>query len=286
MERLKAYYILTKPGIIYGNVLTAMAGFFLAANGTIQWALLLALVVGLSLVIASACVLNNIIDRTIDKKMNRTKKRALVTGKIRVRSAYSYSIILGVSGFATLALYVNVMTVWLGAAAYVLYIAAYGVTKRKSVHGTLVGSIPGALPPVAGYVAVTGNVDEVALVLFLILVLWQMPHFYAIAMFRRKEYEAADIPVLPIVKGVLAAKQHIVAYILLFIIASQLLAIMGHTGIIYSIVLLLLGCVWLIKAIQGFKVVDDEIWARGVFHFSLFVLLGFSMLTIVDAWLV
>lgn len=286
MGRLKAYYTLTKPGIIYGNVLTAMAGFFLAANGTIQLALLLALVVGLSLVIASACVLNNIIDRTIDKKMNRTKKRALVTGEIRVRSAYIYSIILGVSGFATLALYVNLMTVWLGAAAYVLYIAAYGVTKRKSVHGTLVGSIPGALPPVAGYVAVTGVVDEVALVLLLILVLWQMPHFYAIAMFRRKEYEAASIPVLPIVKGASVAKKQIIAYIILFIIASQLLAIMGHTGIIYSIVLLLLGGIWLIKAVRGFRAVDDEIWARGVFHFSLFVLLGFSMLTIVDAWLV
>lgn len=286
MERIRTYYRLTKPGIIYGNILTAMAGFFLAANGNIQVGLLLALVVGLGLVIASACVLNNIIDRNIDKKMKRTKKRALVTGEISVKSAYIYSVLLGVFGFAALALYVNLMTVWLGAAAYVLYIAAYGVTKRKSVHGTLVGSIPGALPPVAGYVAVTGVVDEVALLLFLILVLWQMPHFYAIAMFRRKEYEAANIPVLPIVKGADVAKKQIVAYILLFIIASQLLTILGHTGIIYSITLLLLGCIWLIKAVRGFKTADNEKWARGVFGFSLFVLLGFSVFTIVDAWLV
>lgn len=286
MERIKTYYKLTKPGIIYGNVLTAVAGFFIAANGKINVGLLLALVVGLALVIASACVLNNIIDRGIDKKMKRTKARALVTGAVNVKSAYIYSAVLGIVGFGTLALGVNLLAVWLGAAAYVLYIAAYGVAKRKSVHGTLVGSIPGALPPVAGYVAVTNAIDGVAILLFLILVVWQMPHFYAIAMFRRKEYEAADIPVLPLVHGSKIAKNHIVAYIVLFIITSQLLAILGHTGLVYAVAMWVLGGIWLVKAVKGFKATDDEKWARSVFSFSLFVLLGFSIFAIVDAWLV
>lgn len=283
MERIKAYYILTKPGIIYGNILTGIAGFFIASQGKIDLGLLLAYMVGMALVIASACVLNNIIDRGIDKKMKRTKQRALATGEIDVRSAGIYSIVLGVLGFATLFFFVNVLVVGLGAAAYVLYIAAYGIAKRKTVHGTLIGSVPGAIPPVAGYVAVTNSIDFTALLLFLILVLWQMPHFYAIALFRKKEYEAANIPVLPLIKGHRATKNQILLYIILFIIAAQALP---NMGIVYSIAMLILGGLWLAKALHGFKTTNDERWARGLFGFSLYVLLGFSMFAIVDAWLV
>lgn len=283
METIKTYYKLTKPGIIYGNTLTAIAGFFVASEGKVNGPLLFAIIVGLAFVIASACVLNNIIDRGIDKKMKRTKTRALVTGEISLRGASIYAVALGMVGFGTLFLFVNLLAVWLGAAAYVLYIAAYGIAKRKTVHGTFVGSIPGALPPVAGYVAVTNSIDGTALLLFLILVLWQMPHFYAIAMFRQKEYEAANIPVLPIVKGHQATKNQILFYILLFIIAAQALP---NTGVVYSVAMLVLGGLWLAKALQGFKTHDDEKWARGLFGFSLYVLLGFSMFAIVDAWLV
>lgn len=283
MDKVKTYYKLTKPGIIYGNALTAIAGFFIAAQGKVDVLLLLCTIVGLALVIASACVLNNIIDRNIDKKMKRTKVRALVTGEITVQNAAIFSAILGLIGFGVLFYFVNVLTVWLGVAAYVLYIAAYGLAKRKSVHGTLVGSIPGALPPVAGYVAVTNFVDGTAMLLFLILVLWQMPHFYAIAMFRLKEYEAANIPVLPLVKGHLTTKRQILLYILLFIIAVQALPGMG---IVYSIAMLILGGLWLAKALHGFKTHDDAKWARGLFGFSLYVLLGFSMFAIVNHWLI
>lgn len=283
MERTKAYYTLVKPGIIYGNTLTGIAGFFIASQGKIDLWLLLAYVIGLALVIGSACVLNNIIDRGIDKKMKRTKRRALATGEINVQSASIYSIILGILGFGTLLFFVNLLAVGLGAAAYVLYIAAYGVAKRKTVHGTLVGSIPGAIPPVAGYAAVTNSIDFTALLLFLILVLWQMPHFYAIALFRKKEYEAANILVLPLIKGHRATKNQILLYIILFIIAAEALP---NMGIIYSIAMLVLGGLWLAKALHGFKAANDEKWARGLFGFSLYVLLGFSMFAIVDAWLV
>ena len=283
MERIKAYYRLTKPGIIYGNTLTGIAGFFVASQGKVDLWLLLAYVVGLALVIASACVLNNIIDRGIDKKMKRTQLRALATGSISVRSAAMYSMALGVAGFGTLLVFVNLLVVGLGAAAYVLYIAAYGIAKRKTVHGTLIGSIPGAIPPVAGYAAVTSSIDFTALLLFLILVLWQMPHFYAIALFRKKEYEAANIPVLPLVKGHRATKNQILLYISLFIIAVQALP---NMGIVYSVAMLILGGLWLAKALHGFKAANDEKWARGLFGFSLYVLLGFSMFAIVDAWLV
>lgn len=283
MERIKAYYTLTKPGIIYGNTLTGIAGFFVASHGKVDPWLLLAFVLGLALVISSACVLNNIIDRGIDKKMKRTKLRALATGDISVQNAAFYSIVLGLLGFGMLFFFVNMFAMGLGAAAYVLYIAAYGVAKRKTVHGTFIGSIPGAIPPVAGYAAVASSIDATALLLFLILVLWQMPHFYAIALFRKKDYEAANIPVLPLVKGHRATKNQILFYIVLFIIAVQALP---NMGIIYSMAMLLLGGLWLAKALHGFKTTDDEKWARGLFGFSLYVLLGFSMFAIVDAWLV
>lgn len=286
MQQVKNYYKLTKPGIIYGNILTGIAGFFIAANGTINPRLLGWFVLGLGLVIASACVLNNIIDRNIDAKMTRTKKRAVVTGAITLQHAYIFSVVLGATGFLLLAVFVNWWTVWLGAAAYMLYIAAYGVAKRTTVHGTLVGSVPGAIPPAAGYVAVTGYLDEVALLLFIILVVWQMPHFYAIAMFRHKEYAAANLPVLPIVKGVFKTKQQIVVYILAFIVASQVLVLTGRMGIIYSLGLLILGLTWLCKAVKGFQVSDNERWARGIFGFSLVVLLGFCVFSIIDAWVV
>ncbi len=206
-----------------------------------------------------------------------------MTGEISVMSAAVFSAILGLIGFGALFYFVNVLTVWLGVAAYTLYIAAYGLAKRKTVHGTLVGSIPGALPPVAGYVAASNGVDGVAALLFIILVLWQMPHFYAIAMFRLKEYEAANIPVLPLVKGHLVTKRQILFYILLFTIAVQALPGMG---IVYSVAMLILSGLWLLKALHGFKAYDDAKWARGIFGFSLYVLLGFSMFAIVNHWLI
>lgn len=257
----------------------------LASRGEIHFWGLVALLAGVALVIASACVVNNYIDRGIDQKMARTKNRALVKGIISGRNALIYAGTLGLAGFAVLIAYTNLLTVLLGIIAFVVYVAAYGVAKRRTVYGTIVGSISGAMPITAGYTAVTGSFDTGALLLFTILVVWQMPHFYAIAMYRYNDYAQARLPVLPIKQGMRAAKQHILAYIIVFVLATLALTAFGYTGYVYAGVMTLLGAAWLQKATHGFKTPDDTRWARKMFGFSLLVLLGFSFMISITAWL-
>ena len=278
LDRVKAYYRLTKPGIIYGNLLAAGAGFLLASKGHIDFWLGVALLVGTSLGIGSGCVFNNYIDRGIDKKMKRTQKRALVSGVISGRNALIYATVLGVVGFYILAAYTNWLVVLVGAIGFIDYVILYGLAKRAAPVGTIVGSISGATPPVAGYVAVTGHFDTGALLLFVIMVIWQMPHFYSIAIFRMKDYQAAGLPVLPAKKGVRTAKFSITGYIIAYIIASLGLTLAGYTGITYGLVMLVLGGLWLDKALAGFSAKDDVAWARKLFGFSLIVLLAFCVM--------
>lgn len=281
----KAYYRLTKPGIIYGNLLTAAGGFLLASKRDIDPLLMLALLAGTAFVIGSACVINNYIDRGIDKKMARTKLRPLISGQIKGSHALIYGTVLGVAGFGILALWTNSLTVLVGAIGFIDYLVLYSIWKRRSTLGTIVGSISGATPITAGYTAVTGEFDAAALLLFLILVFWQMPHFYSIAIRRRQDYTAAGLPVLPVAKNILIAKQHIVFYIASFIVATTLLAVMGYTGIVYLGIMLFFGLRWIVLAFQGFGVKDNEHWALRMFMLSLGVILAFSLSISLDAWL-
>ncbi len=270
---LKKYYQLTKPGIIYGNILNALAGFFLASRWQFSFGLLAATLGGMALVIASACVFNNYLDRGIDAKMARTKKRALVAGTISSASALSFATMLGALGFTILTVYTNAVTTSLGLLAVFTYVVLYGIFKRRSVHGTVVGSVAGALPPVAAYVAVTNHLDSGAVIVFFIYTLWQMPHFYAIAMYRLKDYKAAGLPVLPVKYGLHAAKLQIMFYIVAFTITSLLLTSFGYTGYIYFVVMAGAGLYWLSKGLKGFEAKDNDKWARGMFGTSLLVVM-------------
>jgi protoheme IX farnesyltransferase len=272
IQVLKAYYHLAKPGIIYGNSINTSAGLLFAANGRLPIALLLKTVVGIGLVIGSACVFNNYIDRDIDKRMPRTKKRALVTGAIGTRPALIYGAILGLLGFGTLYYYTNLLTVSLGILGYVDYLIFYAIGKRNSVHGTLIGSISGATPIVAGYTAVTNDIDTAAVLLFVLLVCWQMAHFFAIAMYRHQDYKAAGIPVLPVVRGHNAAKLQITIYITLFAIVCGLLTITGYTGFVFIAVMIGASMWWLW---QGFKLWSAEpaVWGKKMFGYSLVITL-------------
>ncbi len=284
---LKTYYQLAKPGIIYGNLLVSIGGFLLASQGRVDFGLMAATLLGIALIIGSACVVNNYTDRGIDSKMARTKNRALVTGEIGVVLGLLYATLLGVAGFALLWWWTNGLTVILGATAYFSYVAAYGYAKRRSVYGTHIGAIPGALPPVAAYTAVTGQLDTAAVLLFLVMVIWQMPHFFAIGIFRRDDYAAADLPVLPVSKGVDAAKKQIAAYIVLFCIAVSLPTLFGITGYSYLFAMLGLGGYWLWLAIKDYSQPAKTIsWARRVFYFSLVVLFGFSVMISLDNLLI
>lgn len=285
MSVLKKYYLLTKPGIIRGNVMTAAAGFLFASKGHIDWWLFMALLTGTALVIASGCVFNNYLDRNIDKKMDRTKKRSLVVGNISARNALIYASVLGIAGFTILAAYTNLTTVIIGLVGIIDYVIIYGWAKRNTVHSTLIGGISGSTSLVAGYTAVTGNFDIVALLLFLIMAFWQMPHFYAIGIYRRKDYAAADLPILTVQKGIGAAKQEILLYIIGYIGAVSLLAILGHAGYTYLAVMLIITFWWLWVALQGPKARDDIKWAHKIFGISLLVLMIFSIMISLDHWL-
>lgn len=282
---LMAYYRLTKPGIIRGNTIVAAAGFFLASAGDIDWALFGAAMGGLALIIASACVFNNYLDRDIDALMSRTKKRALVTSEISTVAALSYAVVLGLGGGIILAAYTNFLTWAIALMGMFFYVVIYGIGKRKTVHGTVIGSISGAVPPVVGYTAVSGQLDLAAGILFLTLVFWQMPHFYAIAIFRMKDYAAANIPVLPLKQGVRVTKIQMMAYIVAFTAAAGWLTVSGYTGYVYAVTVVALGLVWLWLGLQGFSAGNSEYWAKKMFGFSLIVLLLWSIMVSLDAWL-
>jgi protoheme IX farnesyltransferase len=282
MATFKEYYSLTKPGVLYGNALTAAAGFLFASRGHVHVWLFIALCFGSTLVIASACVLNNFLDQDIDSKMARTKDRAIVSGRVKGRDAVILSIVLGVTGLATLVLFTNVLVVIIGIVGFVDYVVFYGMlSKRLSIHGTLVGSVSGAAPILAGYVAVTNTIDFGAIIVFAAMFLWQMPEFYSIAIYRLKEYKAAGVPVISVVKGIEHTRVQIFFYTLAFVIATLLLTPYGHAGYSYLVVMALLDAYWLWLAIQGLHAADSDKWARRMFRFSLIILLAFcAMLAI------
>ncbi|GAC1502427.1 MAG: heme o synthase [Candidatus Saccharimonadales bacterium] len=276
------YYQLTKPGIIYGNALTAIAGFFFAAQGNINLKLFAFSILGICLVIASACVVNNYIDRGIDAKMTRTKSRALVIGNISEQNALIFAAGLGLCGFTLLFMYTNILTLGLGLVGFVFYIIVYGISKRRSVYGTLIGTISGAIPPLAGYCAVTNQISYQAVILFLILVFWQLPHFYAIAIYRQKEYSTANIPVHPVIKGSSNTHIMILIYIILFAAACISLYVLNYASIYFLVAISLVSIGWIRLAILGItaNTIDS---ARSIFLFSLITIIVFCVSLSLDA---
>lgn len=275
---IKTYYALTKPGIVYGNTLTVVAGFLCGAAWHVRLVLFVATVAGMMLVIASACVINNFTDRGIDRAMARTRGRALARGEIPASRALTFAAVLGAGGFALLANFTNRLTVCVALAGIADYVLLYGIAKRRSVHGTVVGSISGAAPVVAGYVAAAGKFDATALFLFLLLAAWQMPHFYAIAIYRLDDYRAAGLPVLPAVRGVNMAKVQIVLYAAGFVAAGLGFAIFGGANRLSAGGIIALGVAWFGLGLRGLRSrsagADAALWARRMFLFSLIVMLG------------
>ncbi|MCL1058871.1 heme o synthase [Shewanella gelidimarina] len=281
---LKGYIQVTKPGIIMGNLISVAGGFLLAAKGNVDLTLMLMTMLGLSLVVASGCGLNNCIDRDIDAKMQRTRNRVTVTGAISVPSVLIYSVLLGILGFGTLMIYTNSLAVIFAVIGYLVYVGVYSLyMKRNSVYGTLVGSFSGAVPPVVGYCAVTGVMDAGALILLLMFSLWQMPHSYAIAIYRFNDYAAANIPVLPVSEGMAKAKLHIVLYIAVFALASVLLPLAGYTGIAFMAVTCATSFWWLAMALKGYRRdINLHSWARQVFGFSIITITALSVTMALD----
>lgn len=271
-SKLLAYYQLTKPGIIRGNAVHVLAGGLLASVVGVDWRALLGVLVGTSFVIASACVVNNYIDRDIDAKMKRTKGRPSVTGVVSPRSAGVFASVLALIGINVLFISTNPIVVVIGAVAYLMYVVVYGIAKRRSVHSTLVGAIPGALPAMAGYVAVEGSLTFASVLVFLLVFLWQMPHFYAISVFRKHEYKAAGIPVLGVVRPIGVVKRYVLAYMIAYLACIVLLIGFDVVGPPAG-VLLLVGTAYWLGTYARMRQAGDERWARSIFGVSLLLTL-------------
>lgn len=277
------YLLLTKPGIIFGNLITVTAGFFLASRGTLHFDLLLATLLGLAFIIASGCVFNNYIDRSIDKKMERTKNRPLINGLISGSNAIIFGSVLGIIGALILFFYTNLLTLFISAIGFFVYVLLYSFWKTSTVYATAIGSIAGAIPPVAGYCAVSNQFDLGAFILFLVLIFWQMPHFFSIAIYHFKDYVSAGIPLLPVKKGMWVTKIHMVLYILGFIFAAAMLTFFNYTGNAYLLMTAIVGLLWLGLCLKGFTIENDQLWGKQMFRLSLVMINVLCLMIFFDA---
>lgn len=274
---------LTKPGIIRLNAFAAFGGFWVASKWEIDWLLLLYMLIGSSLTMASACVINNYWDRDLDARMERTKNRPLPQGRLSPSVALAFGVALGIAGLAVLFFLVNPLVGWLGVLGWFVYVVIYTFwLKRTSVWNTSVGGISGAMPPVIGYCAVEGQVDAGAWILFALLFLWQPPHFWSLAIRRVEEYRAAGFTMLPVVKGIKRTKLQMIPYTLLLIPAGILLFAFGYVGYIFLVVSVVFGAVWFIQTVQGLKAEDTEKWARTNFLLSVNYLMIIFLAMIID----
>lgn len=275
---MKKYLFLTKPGILFGNFVTTLGGFFLAAQGSIDFLLLLITLIATTLVVASGCVINNVIDQDIDQKMQRTQNRAMVKKTVRPSVALVYAAVLGLIGFGLLWFFVNAYAFGFAMLGFVVYVVFYSLwTKRTTIHQTIVGSISGASPPVIGYVAVSQQFDLAALLIFLAYALWQMPHSWAIAIYRYEDYRNANIPILPVARNIRRTKIECLIYVILFTAVLNGLYCFGYTNILFLMIFNVLCGYWIYLSIIGFTVEDDQLWARKYFLYSVILITALSI---------
>ena len=276
------YVEMTKPGITISNMMTTFAALWLASFGFPNWKLAILTMIGTALVIMSGCTLNNFYDRDLDKKMQRTKNRAVATGRISARSALIIGIGLLLLGLATLAVYANPLAAVWGLIGHIFYVLIYTPLKRVTTLNTVIGGVSGAVPPVIGWVAVTGTMDFSGWLLFLILFLWQPPHFLALAMMKTEEYRAGNLPMLPVVKGFAETKRQMFLWGSVLFPASLLLFLHGSVGYVYLIVMGIMGLLYVVLLYQGFHAKDDLAWAKKLFGYSILYLTIFCVAIVVS----
>ncbi|MGE7621967.1 heme o synthase [Viridibacillus sp. NPDC096237] len=268
---VKDFLALIKIGIVNSNLVTTFTGLWLAFQFTNKHFLqeldvMFFTLVGAAFIIAGSGAMNNYIDQDIDPIMKRTKSRPTVTGRFKPSLVLTIALSLLIVGEFLLFMASFAAGVW-GLAGIISYVVLYSMwSKRRHVSNTVVGSISGAIPPLIGWAAVEPGLGSGALALFLIMFAWQPPHFYALAMKRTEEYRAANIPMLPVVKGFARTKRSMLVWVLLLFPLPFLLMKLG-IGFIILATVLNLG--WFTLALTGFKATDDLKWANKMFIYSL-----------------
>ncbi|QCI16263.1 heme o synthase [Buchnera aphidicola] len=283
-----SYYLeIIKPGIVTGNIILIIGGFALASKHTFfNWFLFFYTILGVSCVIASACIFNNLIDCDLDKKMSRTHQRVLSKKLLPFLSVLVFACFLGILGILILGILVNFLSMILSILGFFIYVVLYTLWyKRKSIYSTLIGSFSGSMPSVIGYTAVSNNIDICSVLLFIIFIFWQMSHFYSIALMRIKDYETAKIPVFPVVKGIDITKKHIFYYIFAFIIFSLSLTLFNFLSYHFLFFSSIFNCFWLflsysnIKDSNNNKKITDKL-----FYFSIIVVTVFNFFILMDVY--
>ncbi|WP_028398883.1 heme o synthase [Ectobacillus panaciterrae] len=278
-------FALMKMGLVNSNSLTAFTGFWLALhfNGlsfSDHWDKMIYTLLGSALIIAGSCTMNNYIDRDIDHLMERTKNRPTVTGKFKGSFVFAFGAILLLLGF-TFLLLTTLMAAFIGFIGTFTYVVLYSLwTKRNYTLNTVVGSVSGAVPPLMGWAAVDANLHFIAWMMFLLMFIWQIPHFLALAMKRVEEYRKAGIPMLPVVHGFEMTKRQIVIWVACLL---PLPFYMYSLGTVFVVIATLLNIGWLALGIYGFRMKDDIKWSVQMFVYSLnyLTILFISMIVVV-----
>jgi protoheme IX farnesyltransferase len=284
-ESWRNYYDLCKPNVVLLIVFTAIVGMFLAVPGMVPWQPLISGTIGIGLAAASAAAVNHFIDQKYDAKMARTKGRPLPQGNLTGTQVLSFAFTLGIIAMFILVFFVNQLTALLTFLSLIGYAVVYTVyLKHATPQNIVIGGAAGAAPPVLGWCAVTGQVDPHALLLFLIIFIWTPPHFWALAVARRKEYAKADIPMLPVTHGAEFTRLHIVFYTILLLLVTLLPYLTGMSGLLYLVVSVALGLRFLYYAFLLKKTADDVI-AMKAFKFSIVYLMGIFAVLLVDHYL-
>jgi protoheme IX farnesyltransferase len=275
------YVTLTKPRITLLCLIMTLGGMGLAPQG-VNWSLILWTLVGTFLSVGSANALNMWWEREGDKLMERTRSRPLASGRMRAWQALSFGLGLGVASIVVLAMGVNVLTAILGTFALASYVLVYTPLKRRTPLALVIGAVPGAMPPLMGWTAVTGHIDTAGLVLFGILLVWQIPHFIAISICHQEDYSKAGIATVPGKHGDAIAKLQSLAYSLLLIPISLMFVPLGVAGVVYFALALALGVWFTWHAAKGFRPESGKPWARKFFFASLVYLPALTVALMVD----
>ena len=281
-HHLGAYVALTKPRIMSLLLLTTAAAMFLAADGVPPLPLLLITLLGGALGAGGASSINHFMDRDIDQLMHRTASRPVVAGSVSPASALIFGVTLITASFVLLASTINMLAAALTLAGALFYIFVYtGWLKRSSVHGVVIGGAAGALPPMVGWAAVQGELSLLAWLLFATIFIWTPPHFWALALLIKGDYEDAHIPMLPVVRGEEETRRQILWYSIGLVAFTAIVTMLGPFGWFYLGAALLLGSTWIYMALRLLKH-GTRSEARTLFHYSLLYLALLFTAMVVD----
>lgn len=276
------YYEMCKPNVVLLMLLTSLVGMFMAIPGMVPWPIIIWGNLGIAMAAGSAAAVNHVIDRRIDGQMGRTSNRPVAKGKVKPLHALIFAAILAVIGLGILYVLVNPMTAWLTLASSIGYAFVYtGYLKRATPQNIVIGGLAGAMPPLLGWVAVTGTLDPNALLLVLIIYAWTPPHFWALAIHKRDEYAKVEIPMLPVTHGLEFTGLQILLYTVLLIISTMLPYVVGMSGFIYLVGVTLLNIRFLYWALRLYRGAYEKA-AMKTFWYSIIYLMLLFVLLLVD----